>query len=359
MADEAQENKTEPASGFRRDEARKKGKVAKSADVGSAAVLMASLLILWTAGPRIADGLFTVYRETLGGLCRPDLDAASASNMLIRTLFQGASAFLPVLGGMFVVAAMAGFAQVGFHPSTEIMMPKLDRFDPVGGSKKLMSMRSVVMLGVSLLKVSAVLLIGYLTVRSHLPEFMALNRASSTMIVTTIFRAALDVGLRTALLLLVIALIDYAYQKWQYEKDLRMSKQEVKDEQKMTDGNPEVTARIRRVQMTMARARMMNDVKKADVIVRNPTHFAVALKYDPEKASAPMVLAKGAGHLALRILEEARKHNIPTVFDPPVARALFKSVDVGGVIPPKLYRAVARLLVHIFRLRGKRPPTVR
>jgi flagellar biosynthetic protein FlhB len=171
--------------------------------------------------------------------------------------------------------------------------------------------------------------------------------------------ATLDLGLRVGLLLALIAAADYLYQHWQYERDLRMSKDEVKEEQKLLEGNPEVEARIRRMQITLSRSRMLRNVKKADVVVRNPTHYAVALKYDPAKAAAPIVLAKGADYLAMRIVELAREHRVHTVHDAPLAQALYKTVEVGEVIPAKLYRAVARLLLHVYKLRGQNPPGAR
>jgi flagellar biosynthetic protein FlhB len=171
--------------------------------------------------------------------------------------------------------------------------------------------------------------------------------------------ATLDLGLRVGILLAIIAAADYGYQRWQYERDLRMSRDEVREEQKLLEGNPEVEARIRRMQITLSRSRMLRNVKKADVVVRNPTHYAVALKYDPAEAAAPVVLAKGADYLALRILELAREHRVHIVHDAPLARALYKTVEVGEAIPAKLYRAVARLLLHVYRLRGQNPPGAR
>jgi flagellar biosynthesis protein FlhB len=193
-------------------------------------------------------------------------------------------------------------------------------------------------------------------VRGYMPALLSLNCAEPMQMARTLFQATLDVGLRIAVLLVVLAALDYAYQRWQYERDMRMTKQEVKDEHKMIEGNPEVEARIRRMQYALARRRMLADVKKADVVIRNPTHYAVALRYAAQKSAAPLVLAKGAGYLALRIIEIARKHNVPMVHEPPVAQALYKSVNVGDIIPPQLYRAVAKILVHIYRLRGRKPP---
>ena len=211
----------------------------------------------------------------------------------------------------------------------------------------------------SSLKIIAILGIGYLTIRSYLPSILGLHHATPVVMFGTLCTATLDLGLRVGILLALIAAADYGYQRWQYERDLRMSKDEVKEEQKLLEGNPEVEARIRRMQITLSRSRMLRNVKKADVVVRNPTHYAVALKYDPAKASAPIVLAKGADYLALRIVELAREHGVHAVHDAPLAQALYKTVEVGEVIPAKLYRAVARLLLYVYKLRGQNPPAAR
>jgi flagellar biosynthetic protein FlhB len=354
MADEAQDNKTEPATPFRRGEARKKGKVARSADVGKSAVFLAAVLILWATGPAVIGALKALYMTLLGDLDRADLNTASVSLIFTNTCLAVITPLAPALAGIAAVAVVAGFAQVGFLVTTEQLVPKPEKLNPTSGMKKLFSLRSVVTLGTSFLKIAVVLTVVYLTVRSHLPTLFTLYRLPPTGIAAAIARMSMDLALRTGLVLLLVAAIDYAYQKWQYEREMRMSKQEMKDEQKMTEGNPEVQSRIRRVQYAMARTRMLADVKKADVVIRNPTHFAVALKYDPKEHAAPIVLAKGADHMAKRIIEIARKHKILMVHEPPLAQALYKSVEIGKMIPPKLYRAVAKILVHVMRLKGRR-----
>ena len=356
MSDDMQGDKTEPATGYRRSEARKKGKVARSADVVAAAVLLAGLMLLWSTGSAIVDSLSAIYRDVLGGLARPDLDYTSATTLLTDTIYRSMTPIAPAMLGMAAVGLAANFAQVGFVMTNEAMMPDLARFDPVSGMGRLFSVRSVAGLGVSFLKIAAVLVVGWITVRGYLPQLMGLGQSTPQGVARSIMSATADLAFRSVLVLVAIAVLDYAYQRWQYERDLRMSKQEVKEENRMMEGDPEVQSRIRRAQITLARSRMMHDVKKADVVVRNPTHFAVALKYDPDKSAAPVVLAKGAGHLAQRIVEVARRNRVPDVHDAPLAQALYKSVAVGSAIPPKLYRAVARLLVQIYRLHGRKAP---
>lgn len=357
MAGEDKSSKTERATPYRRRQARRKGKVASSAEVCSAAVLLAALIALWLSGPRIWDTFFHLYQHNLGGLVRQDLTVAAAAHILSGILLAGLQAIAPILLVIAAAALLASTSQVGLQITPQVLEPKLSEFNPVAGCKKLFSLRSVVTVGTSSLKVLAIVAVSYFTVRGHLPRIIALNHATPPEMAGTISRAVFDLGLRATLLLIVIAAIDYAYQKWQYEKDLRMTKQEVKEERKLLEGRPETKQRIRSVQFRMARRRMLNDVKKADVVVRNPTHFAVVLKYDPAKAAAPLVLAKGADHLAQRILVEARKHRVPEMHDAPLAQAIYKAVEVGEQIPAKLYRAVARLLVHVFKLKG--PPSCR
>ena len=347
-------DKTERATQRRRRESRNKGTVAMSADVGSATVLLGTLILLWMNGQRNWGVLFETCRSSYTDLLRPDLTIPAASEILTGALLKGAAIVGPVLLGMAVIALAASAAQVGFQLSNEALVPNFKQFDPVAGTKRLFSLRSVATLGTNAAKIAALLVIAYITIRGHVPNFMALTHASVPRITATMSRATLDLGIRSAMLLMVIAAIDYAYQKWQYEKDLRMTKQEVKEERKLLEGSPENKRRIRTAQLAMTRRRMLKDVETADIVLRNPTHYAVALKYDSAKSSAPMVVAKGAGYLALRIIDIARKHNVYTVQDKPLAQALYKTVEVGQEIPAKLYRTVARLLVQLYNLRGRK-----
>jgi len=355
---EDKESRTERATQRRREEAREHGKVARSQEVPLAILLLSVLLALWGAGNGIWTAFVTISRELLGHVSRGELTVAGASRMLSGFAETMLVPLMPVAGVMVFAALLSSVGQVGFKVTGQPLIPDLKKFNPVSGLQKFFGLQSVAQLVVSVLKMTAVLVVGYLTIRSYMPDMIGLFHSTPLVMAKTVSRATLDLGVRVSLLLLVIAALDYVYQKWQYERDLRMTKEEVKEEMKMTEGDPQIKQRIRSVQLTMARQRMLSDVAKADVVVRNPTHYAVALKYDPLKASAPRVLAKGADYVAQRILEAARKHRVPTTRDAPLAQALYRACKVGDVIPPKLYRAVARLLVHVFQRSGKPIPGI-
>jgi len=355
MAGEDKDSRTEQATPRRHRQAREKGQVAVSPEVTAAAMLLVAILILYATGPRIWSALQDIYRMHLGTLSRDELTIRSATHLLTDLLVRAFLPVTPLLLALMGIAALSNIAQVGLLVTPESLAPNLNRFDPVEGTKRLLSLKSVVKLGTSLLKVAAIFTVSAICLRGHLPKLIGLSGATPDTMVGTVSRATFDLSLRASLLLMVIAAMDYAYQRWQHQRDLRMTKQEVKEERKLTEGDPTTKRRIRTIQMTMARKRMLNDVKKADVVVRNPTHFAVALKYDPAVAPAPVVLAKGADRLAERIVKEARKHRIPEIHDAPIARAVYKAVEVGQQIPPKLYQVVARLLVQVYRMTKRRP----
>jgi len=359
MAGEDKESRTERATPRRRRQAREKGKVALSPEVGAAAMLLVAIVVLYATGPRIWSALQEIYRMHLGALSRDEMTVRAATRLLTDLLVGAFLPVAPLLLTLLVIAVLSSVAQVGLLVTPESFAPKWSQFNPVAGMKRLFSLRSVVKLGTSTLKMAAILAVSYVCLRGHLPGIIRLSGATPETMVGTVSRATFDLGLRASLLLMVIAAMDYAYQRWQYERDLRMTKEEVKEEHKLTEGDPTTKRRIRGAQIAMARQRMLADVKKADVVIRNPTHFAVALQYDPAVASAPVVLAKGADRMAERILKEARKHRIPEIHDAPVARAIYKAVEVGQQIPPKLYQVVARLLVQVYRMTKRRPITKR
>jgi len=345
---EDKESRTEPATARRRTETRGRGQVARSMEIGKTAVLIISLIVLYATGASLSAALRRVITDSVQMIGRPDLTPASTLGLFRHLATLLAGPVMPLIVAVVVVALFAGFSQVGFHLTAEPMKPDPNRINPVRGAGRLFSLRSMVTLLISLAKVAAICAIGFITIRGCVPQFLALGRVSPEGILHTVSQATMTLGLRTAVLLAVIAVIDFFYQRWQHERDLRMTRQEVKDDHKLTEGDPGIKSRIRRVQAMMSRRRMLADVPDADVVVRNPTHFAVALKYDPGKSSAPLVLAKGADHMAERILKIAREHDVPIVHDMPLARALYKTVEVGAQIPPKLYRAVARMLAQIY-----------
>jgi flagellar biosynthesis protein FlhB len=350
------DGKTEPATERRRSDVRSKGRVAKSEDIPRALMLLTALVAIYAMGPTMWGSLQELFRTTMGNLNQGEFTTGSAQNLLVKSFVRGFMPMLPSIVGCMVVVVGANVGQVGFLITPKALEPSLSAFNVVKGVGKFLSLKSLVKVLSSVLKMSIILLVGYITLRQFFPRVIRLSSATPITMKDTICDATMQLGVRVSLLMLIIAAADYFYQKWQHERDLRMTKEEVKEDHKMSAGNPEVKQRIRQVQMQMSRNRMLQDVQDADVIVRNPTHYAVALKYDPEKSTAPIVLAKGKGHMAKRILVLAKKHGVPTRRDIPLAQALYKTCKVGESIPPKLFRVVAKLLVQIFKLQGKAVP---
>ncbi len=259
---------------------------------------------------------------------------------------------IPFLLPLAIFGLVANILQVGFKMSTEAIAPKLNKLNPISGIKRFVSLKSLVELAKSILKLLFIGTIAYLLVKSDLDAFSLLIHQEVSQILVFIARVSLKIAFFVCLALIVLAVLDFLYQRWQHEKDLKMTKQEVKDEQKQTFGDPKVKSRIRSMQLEMARRRMMEAVPEADVVITNPTHLAIAIKFNAEEMMAPVVLAKGAGHVAQRIKEIASEHQVPRVEDKPLAQALFKMVELGDYIPAELYRAVAEVLAYVYRLKG-------
>jgi len=256
------------------------------------------------------------------------------------------------------VALLAGFianiAQVGFLFSSEAIMPKFSKIDPMKGLQRLFSTRSLVELVKSVAKILIVGFIAYLTMRSESDKILPLVQYSVPDILAYIGRVSFKILYTTSIVLLALAVFDYVYQKWETDKSLKMTKQEIKEENKQTEGDPLVKGRIRRLQREIARKRMMAQVPKADVVITNPTHFAVAIRYVPEKMKAPVVIAKGADFLAEKIKEIAKTHNVPIVENKAVAQVLYRMVQIDQVVPETLYKAIAEILVYVYSLKQKR-----
>jgi flagellar biosynthetic protein FlhB len=261
--------------------------------------------------------------------------------------------FMPVFTAMVVIGVGANIAQVGFKITPKALEPKLQKLNIVKGLKQKLSLRSLVTAVRDIVKLAVIGFVAYKVLRSEFDGFFLLPDMSVSQVAVTMSKLALGVALKIGVVILVIAILDYAYQKYEFEKSIKMSKQDVKDEFKDTEGNPQMKARVRQIQREMARRRMVQEVPTADVVITNPVSLAVALKYDPGEQTAPYVVAKGQRLLAQRIKEVASEHDIPVVEDVPLARALFKMCEVGQVIPANLYRAVAEVLAYVYRLRGR------
>ena len=345
--------RTEKATAKRRAKARREGQVAQSKEISSAMILMTAIGIFYFGG----SWIFWTLSETVTGVFQNietlrfnTVKDASAFSM--EVLLQYLATMMPFLVPLAIAGFIANVMQIGleFHP--EAMGVKLTKMNPISGMKRFVSLKSLVELAKSIVKLLFIGSIAYMLVKSEMDQFPILIHQEVGQILVFIARVSLKVCFFVCLAMIVLAVLDYIYQRWQHEQDLKMTKQEVKDEQKLTYGDPKVKARIRSVQLEMARRRMMEAVPEADVVITNPTHLAIALKFDAREMIAPRVVAKGSGHIAQRIREIAVEHQIPLVEEKPLAQALFKMVEIGEYIPAELYRAVAEVLAYVYRLKG-------
>ncbi|MGE5585653.1 MAG: flagellar biosynthesis protein FlhB [Bacillota bacterium] len=345
------DDRTETATPKRRQEARRHGQVARSVEVNSAAILLATLGALGVSGGVIYAGLGGFMRDLLGNaLADPDLSDQGLHMLGLHALVVIGKAAGPAIATGFLVGLATNLAQVGLVLSAEPLAPRLSRLDPAAGMARIFSGRALAELLKSCAKVFIVGYYGYVTLLQDYPALVATGAMEPGQILATVGGLALRLGFRVGIALAVLAALDYAYQRWEFEKSLRMTKQEVKEELRQTEGDPLVRARIRARQRQIATHRMMQDVPKADVVVTNPVHLAVALKYDPGTMKAPKVVAKGARLLAQRIRDLAVANGVPIVENKPLAQALYKAVDVGGEIPAHLYKAVAEILAYVYYL---------
>ncbi len=352
MAEESFQEKTEAASPKKRAKSRSEGQVAVSREVPGVIILFFSMGILFFTGSWMLNGINRYMRFVFENINQTDLQIETV-NVLLFQILEQSFILIPLFAAVIVAAIVGNIGQFGFLFTLKPLFPKFSKLDPIKGMKKLFSLKSLVELVKMLLKISAVGGVSYVMIKKEIDAFPALIQMSITDILSYIGFISFKVCFYTSLVLLALALLDYAYQKWEFEKNLKMTKQEVKDEAKQTQGDPAIKARIRKAQMEMIMRRMMQDVPDADVIITNPTHFAIAVKYDIKLMAAPKVIAKGAGIIAERIKEIARENGVPLVEQKPLAQALFKAVEIGESIPEDLYRAVAEILAYVYRLKGR------
>lgn len=355
------QEKTESATPKRLEEARKKGQIPRSRDLTAAAVLMAGGVALSSLGPQIGGDLYSMMRRGLTLTREQALDPTQMAPALSGAAMDGLLASVPVLGLLLLAALLAPLVLGGWNFSTDSLMPQFNRLNPLSGFKRMFSMRSVVELMKALAKFGIVALVAVLVLWKDTPALLALGREPTAQAIVHAVKLSGSALILISAGMLLIAAFDVPFQLWQHAKQLKMTREEVRREMKESEGSPEVKGRIRQLQQQMARQRMMQDVPHADVIVTNPTHFAVALKYDEKRMRAPVVVAKGADAIAARIREIAKEHSVPIFEAPPLARVLYKNVDIGGEVPASMYVAVAQVLSYIFQLRayhrsGGNPP---
>ncbi len=351
------EEKSFAATAKRRADARKKGQVARSAEFGGAATLLAVVVALHLLLP--GDAGLSLLRDLQSAFQFNPHSAAftfeTVHEWQMRGLLWGAKILLPVALLAVVLALVSGIGQVGFAVTPEALHPKWERLNPATGIKRLLSLRGTVEAAKGLLKMSLVAGLCWSALRGAVNSGELLNTMREPLPETIAVVGSLlwTLGLRVSAVLLIIAVADYAYQKYDFEKSLKMSFSEIKQENKQSDGDPQIKARVRRLQREMSKKRMMQDVPKADVVVTNPTHYAVALRYE-RGTSAPKVVAKGQDEMAARIREVARENKVPLVENKPLARSLYATVDIGREIPPDLFEAVAQVLAFVYRTHGRR-----
>ena len=357
MAEESatSQEKTEEATPYKREESRKKGSVARSAEMNSAFILIFGLLILYFGGAALAGNIASLARTTFANASTIVITRTSVHSYTVQGLLFCLYLMAPMLIGLLVVGVGASVAQVGFYISPEALAIKWHKLNPVSGiSKVFLSRHAMAELLKNLLKIGVIAIVAYFSITGMMGETMSLMDGDVRTILSFLVTSSLAAGFKIGLSFLALALFDYLFQRYEFERDIRMTKQEIKEETKTTEGDPFIKGRIRTVQRQIAYKRMMHDVPKADVVVTNPTHIAVALKYEVEKMDAPRVVAKGAELIAQRIKDIAKEHDVPIVEDKVLARALYKSVNIGDSIPEKLFQAVAQLLAYIFRAKNSK-----
>lgn len=355
--DRSREDLTEEASPHRIEEYRQKGMVAQSRDISSLAVLLATGVGIYVLSPQLgqqlSDFMKDVFRTDLSA--RMDLGSPHlVQDYMIRALKILISIGFPVCCAGFVFGILSSFAQIGAIFSTEPLTPDLDKLNPIQGFQKLVSMRQFLDGLRLIIKVAITLIVSFYLLKSEVLLSPVHLGGEPGYILENFARSSKSIFFVLVTVFAVFAAIDYGFQKFEFNKNLRMTKQEAKQEYKEREGDPQIRARIRSVQREMARKRMMQAVKKADVIVTNPTHIAVALVYDTSKMSAPKVVAKGADFVAQKIKEIAAESGVPMVENVPLARTLYKTVKVGHSIPRALYQAVAEVLAYVYRLKKRK-----
>jgi len=348
------QEKTESATPKRRQDVRKKGQVARSQEVGTAI----SLLVAWMAfkvfGQNVFGTLSDAFTSSFQNVKQPDFTMTTMASMGTTNLMTFGKIMLPIAGGLVLAGLLANVLQVGLHFAPEAAKPQLSRINPGSGFGRIFSMRSLGELVKSLLKLVLVSFLSYQVFNDHIVQLSHLTGSDIRGGLTVVADIAFELLFRIGLAYLVIAVADYAFQKWQFEKSIKMTKQEVKEELRSQELNEQIKSRIRSMQRALARKRMMQRVPQADVVITNPTHYAVALKYDSSKMAAPKCVAKGQRIIAQQIKKLAREHGIPLVENKPLAQALYKAVDVDQEIPRDLYKAVAEVLAFIYKLKNQR-----
>jgi len=345
--------KSEQPTGKRIQEARDKGQVARSQEIPAVAILLTGTLILYLFFPRMYSNFLDLTSEIISKSWSIEITGESIYPLWVYILKRGFFILLPLLSAVFIVSLVSNVLQHGLIFSTRILEFDLSRLNPVSGMQRFISPRSLVELVKGVFKISVVGYAAYLLMKREFSNFPTLIDTDVNYIFSYTGRLVLKLIAWTGPVLVILAVIDFIFQKWQYKKSLMMTKQEVKEEARQMDGDPVIKSRIRSLQREMARKRMMSDVPKADVVITNPVHIAIAVMYKHAEMNAPVVVAKGAGVIAEKIKEIAIQHGIVIVENKPLARTIYRIVEIGEEIPSNLYKAVAEILAYVYKLRKK------
>lgn len=354
MADTGQE-RTETATPQRVSEARKDGNVARSTDLTAACSLMMAVILLDMFGGRLMVGIRQMLEMSLSGVIFPHLSRADDTDAYAMFVgYISASAMAPIIVGIAAVTLIATVLQVGFLVTVKPLQPDLSKLSPLKGFSNIFGARGGMRFVMSVLKVIIIGAVAVVVINGQMPQILRLAELDLRPMILLSWELVYELSLKLAAILMILAILDYAYQKWQHMKDLRMTKQEIKEDMKRMDGDPTTRQRRARVAKQLAMQRIASAVPNADVVVTNPTHFAIALKYDPEKMTAPVVVAKGADFMALRIRQLAIANDVPLVERKTLARAMYSSVEVNQEIPAEFFTAVAEILAYVYRLSGRK-----
>ncbi|MBO5293303.1 MAG: flagellar biosynthesis protein FlhB [Lachnospiraceae bacterium] len=351
--------KTEPATEKKLSDARKEGQVAKSREIGNGFALLGLFLLLkfWAGslGERMLS-IFPAYYDKMAETIRlynGQIAEGTISSLLLQMLLNTLIMIFPVLIVGVAITLVTEIAQVKWKPTAKPLQPKFSKLNPVKGFQKIFSSQSLMELIKSIAKIGLITYIAYTTLKDQVGMIFRLYDMPLKQAIVLLGDVVSNLGLKISAFYLVISFVDFGYQKWKFSEDMKMTKQEVKDEYKNAEGDPQVKGKIRQKMREVSQRRMMQALPEADVVITNPTHYAVAVKYDAEKYDAPIVLAKGEDYLAQKIKEKARECHIEIVENKPLARMLYANVEVGELIPPELYQAVAEVLAMVYKMQGR------
>ncbi|AOM83171.1 flagellar biosynthesis protein FlhB [Salisediminibacterium beveridgei] len=347
------QEKTEKATPKKRRESRNKGQVAKSTDVNTAFILMFVFLMFFFAGPLVIEQMTAIVRFSMTEYLVMDVTPEAMQPLFTEYIFQAAVAVAPIMLASVIAGVFANYVQVGVLFAPEAIKFKLEKINPLKGFKRIFSIRALVEFLKSMMKIVLVGGVTGIVIWIYMDELLRIGLYDVEDGAVLIGTLIVFMGLAVGFLLVFLAILDYMYQKYDFEKNIRMSKQDVKDEYKKTEGDPLIKSKIKEKQRQMAMSRMMQEVPKADVVITNPTHYAIALKYDENAMEAPVIVAKGVDYVALKLINIAKNNEVLTVENRPLARSLYAEAEIGDQVPEDLFKAVAEVLAYVYRIQKK------